>query len=479
MIKKTLLPIALFMALALLAYCGGGAGTSSEPVGVNQGQPSIVQLLSVQQIVQTNSNVYLKAKVLDGNGRVIPNVQVTFTNLSLVGVLSSTQATTDSLGFATVTLFSTDSGFATVQAEVNTGAGKVRDKKTVFFSIFDLTLVIAAPTLTLAVDNNNDGSFNDPSDFTFFDPADPHDEAIIRATVLDGSGVPVLGDTVTFSADTTEATFPDGDAKQTNSAGEAFVRLKVVPSEVRNFTVPMNVNAVSTNTGAFNVITLFIGPITINQVTVAANPQTVASAGTSTITAAVKTAAGTFVPDGTTVNFTTDKGNITPFAQTTSGLATATLTAPTLTAGGPSQTATITASAGGKSGTTSVTITAPPPTPPPTPAPTPTPTPTPTPDFSVSCTPTVVNAANTPTPFTSTCTVTALNGFVSPVVLSCSPAAPTGAGSSCAFSVPVVAPTNTSKLTYTCGGTVGSASFSVVGTSGTLVHNSAMAVTCP
>ena len=137
MIRKTLLPIALFMILALLAYCGGGAGTSSEPVGVNPGQPSIVQLLSVQQIVQTNSNVFLEAKVLDGNGRVVPNTPVTFTNLSLVGVLSSTQAMTDSLGFAKVTLFSTDSGFATVQAEVNTGAGKVRDKKTVFFSVFD------------------------------------------------------------------------------------------------------------------------------------------------------------------------------------------------------------------------------------------------------------------------------------------------------------------------------------------------------
>jgi hypothetical protein len=371
MLRKILFPIALFMILVFLAYCGG-AGPSSEPAGVNPGQPSIVQLLSVQQIVQTNSNAYLKAKVLDGNGRAVPNVPVTFTNLSAVGVLSSNQAVTDSLGFATVALFSTNSGFATVQAEVNTGAGKVRDKKTVFFSIFDLTIgTTTVPTLTLDVDNNNDGSFNDPSDFTFFDPADPRDEALIRATVLDATGSPVLNDTVTFGADTTEATFPDGKVKQTNSAGEAFVRLKVVPSELRNFTVPLNVNAVSTKTGAFNVITLFIGPITINSVTVSADPQSVDSAGDSTITAIVTTAAGTFVPDGTTVNFVSNKGNITPFAQTTKGIATATFTAPTVTS---NTTATITASAGGKSGMTTVTIIAPPP---PTPTPTPTPTPVP------------------------------------------------------------------------------------------------------
>ena len=160
---------------------------------------------------------------------------------------------------------------------------------------------------------------------------------------------------------------------------EAFVRIKVVPPELRNVTVPLNVNAVSTTTGAFNVITLFIGPITINQVTVVADPQSIASAGTSKVTATVTTAAGTLVPDGTTVNFATTRGTITPFAQTTAGLATATFTAPTIAAG--TVTATITASAGGKSGTTNVLVTAPPTTPPPT---TPTPTPTPVPALVVA-----------------------------------------------------------------------------------------------
>jgi hypothetical protein len=59
-------------------------------------------------------------------------------------------------------------------------------------------------------------------------------------------------------------------------------------------------------------------------------------------------------PDGTSVSFRTTYGSITPFAQTTEGVAEADFTAPS-TAG----TCTITATAGGKSGTTNVTVTAP------------------------------------------------------------------------------------------------------------------------
>jgi hypothetical protein len=359
MIKKSLYPVALsLLIMFLLAGCGGGAGSSSAPGGVNAAVPSIVQLLPVQQVVQTNSSISLRAKVLDGNGVKMGGVPVVFTNLSVLGALSSTTAKTDSQGFATVSIFSTDPGFATIQAEVNTGSGKVRDRKTVFFSLFDLFLAPPSggqliPTLTLAVDSNNDGSYNDPSDFFL-----SSGEGIVRATVLDETGSPVLNDTVAFGADSTELTFPDGAAKQTDSAGQAFARVKVVPSEIRNFDTPVNVSAVSANTGAFNVITLFLTPIEVGGISVTANPSTIASAGTSTVSATVTTTAGTFVPDGTAVNFTATGGVVAPFGQTTKGVATAQYTAPTLAAGSPDQTFTIDASSGGKSASTQVTITA-------------------------------------------------------------------------------------------------------------------------
>ncbi|MEF9427491.1 MAG: hypothetical protein L0956_10135, partial [Candidatus Mariimomonas ferrooxydans] len=82
MIKKILLSIALFTIIVSLAGCGGsGSGSSSEPEGVNPGIPSVIQLLSTNSVAQTNADIQLKAKVLDGNGNPVKNETVTFTNL--------------------------------------------------------------------------------------------------------------------------------------------------------------------------------------------------------------------------------------------------------------------------------------------------------------------------------------------------------------------------------------------------------------
>ncbi|MEF9427533.1 MAG: Ig-like domain-containing protein, partial [Candidatus Mariimomonas ferrooxydans] len=150
MIKRFLLSIAFFTIIVLLAGCGGSGGTTGIPRGVNPGIPSVVQLLPLQIVAQTNSYIDFRAKVLDGNGNPVKNERVTFTNLSSpFGTLSSTVRYTDSLGFATVTLYSTTSGFATVQAEVDTGAGWVRDRRTVYFTTGSLNLY---PYLILDVD---------------------------------------------------------------------------------------------------------------------------------------------------------------------------------------------------------------------------------------------------------------------------------------------------------------------------------------
>lgn len=357
MMKRLSLIAISFILAAALAGCGGGTGASSQPTGVNAGVPSHIQVLPVQQIAQTNTYVPVKAKVLDGDGNLLANTEVTFTNLSLVGSLSSTSAKTDQSGIATVNLFSTTAGFSTVQAEVASGSGMVRDKKTVYFSDYDLTVTTtsATPTLTLDVDGNNNQIYNEPSDTTLFETPDDN-EVMIRATLKVGD-TPVSDSLITFGADTSEGTFPLGNTAHTDTDGHAFVLVKVDPSVLRNFKTVLNITA-SADDGAANIVSLFLEPVTVDTVSVTA-PDTVASGSNATISATVTTTAGSTAPDGTAVSFSATNGQVTPFGQTTSGAATATFTAPTLSVGAPDQQATVTASSGGKSGVANITITAP------------------------------------------------------------------------------------------------------------------------
>jgi len=373
MIKRFFLGVAL-LAAAVLAGCGGGgAGSSSTPGGVNPGVASIIQLLTTVQVAQTNSQITLKAKVLNGNGNVMPGVQVIFTNLSPIGVLSATTAMTDGLGYATVRLFSSDSGFSTIQAEVPAADGRIRDKKTVFFSIFDLTIPTGAegtPTLTLDVDSNNNGIFNESVDFTLLD-GPGNNQSIIRATVKDSSGNPVVNDAVTFTADSTDATFPGGSdvnapVVHTDGNGQASVMMQVDPTTLTALTRVLNV-AASAESGPANVVSFFLEPVSVQTVTIFANPKEVNSAGSSQITADVTTSAGTPAPDGTTVNFTATGGAIPPFAQTTDGQVTQSWTAPTV-AEGVVVNHNVTAATGGKSATVQIKVSGPVPAPP-TPAP--------------------------------------------------------------------------------------------------------------
>jgi len=214
MIKKLIIILAL-AALALpLVGCGGGNSSSSVPVGVNPGVASKVQLMATSYVNQTNGYCYLKTKVIDGNGLPMKNVEVIFTNLSILGVLDHTTAVTGSNGIATATVYSTEIGFVTIQAEVRTGTERIRDKKTVFFSPFDLSFPSSSGTvnfasLSLDVDSNNNGIFNETSDFIMFDPPGKTD-AIIRATVTGSTGARLVNSAVTFGADSPEVTFPTG-----------------------------------------------------------------------------------------------------------------------------------------------------------------------------------------------------------------------------------------------------------------------------
>jgi hypothetical protein len=368
MMRKILLPIAVLAIIGMLAGCGGGGGeapSSSQPPGVNAGIPSIVQLLDVQSIVQTNSYVDLRAKVLDGNGVPVPNEAVTFTNLShpfgtlMAGSVSSagvsaaqsvTVAYTDSLGFARIRLFATSEGFATIIAQVNIGTGVVRDRITVFFTSsmsFNLT-----PTMTLEVDGDADGTYNEASDFILFE-TQADSIVVIRATVFSPVGLPVFGSLVTFTTDafyavggtclfqgTCEVDFISNNLSITNSLGQAFTTIRVTPESIRQIQTLLTVFAVADN-GAFNALSLLLNPIIVTDATlqVFANPSTMESEDKSNIVVRALTTAGIPVPDGTIINIgpptcaAVDCGGIAPFTDTDAdGIAEEEFTAPTVTA---------------------------------------------------------------------------------------------------------------------------------------------------
>ena len=185
-------------------------------------------------------------------------------------------------------------------------------------------------------------------------------EVIITATVFDGFGQRVIGMDVLFGSDSEEATFPLGSIAMTDTNGQASVLIRVIPSTLRALPTVINITAIADN-GAFNIVSLTLSPVSIQKIEVFANPRTVDSGRTSTITAQVLTNAGTPAPDDTTVNFkiTSGNGGIEPFGQTTDGITEATFTAPTLEAGVSNQAVVITVTTGEQSKDITVTTIAP------------------------------------------------------------------------------------------------------------------------
>ncbi len=338
--KKGILLITILLFTALLISCGGGSSSSSSPPGVNTGIPSIVHLLPLQYVAQTNSYLYFKAKVLDGNGNPVANEPVIFTNLSLIGTLStasvatqssSTVAHTDEYGYATAKIFSSVPGFITVLAEVNVGTGKIRDRKTVFFTSSD-TNIYLLPYMTLDVDSSPpNGMYNEPSDFYLFE--ETYDDTVeVIATVYDRWGQPAPGVSITWGTDQAEAVQLEPINSTTNINGQAKALIQDIPLSLRDTVTFLNVYAyaeVDAHTVA-NMVTLFLQPVAVDTslTNLTADPQIVETGGESKITAVVFMTTGEPIYDGATINFTTTCGTITPFAQTTGGVAEATFTAP-------------------------------------------------------------------------------------------------------------------------------------------------------
>ncbi len=364
--KKYLMLFLLVSIVFSMASCGGsGSGSSSSPPGGDPNVAFYVKLRPSHIIAQTNTSIYFHARVINREGNPIPNVPVYFTNVSPIGTfdVNPPVVNTDQYGYATVKLLSTTEGFATIQAEVNTGSGQVRDRRTVFFSIYSLVLL---PRMELEVDGDNDGTYDEDNDFILFQTTTDN-QVIVRATVYDRYGQLVSGSAVIFGADwpyrvgsettcsdggtSCEVWFPLGNTATTDIDGEALVLVQVDPIILRTIQTVLNITALADN-GATGMVSLFLLPVSVSTVTLSANPAVVEPEGTSAITAAVLLNTGGPAPDGTTMSFTTTCGSVTPFAQTTDGVAEAEFTAPA-TPG----TCTITGRVGTVSGTTTVTVT--------------------------------------------------------------------------------------------------------------------------
>ncbi len=346
--KKIFILLTL-LVLSLSFYgCGGGGGSADLPGGQNPGIPSVVQLTPAHYISQTNGCITLDVKVLDGNGAPVKAVPVTFTNLSYPlgdlrhacnpnsGIVNS-PINTDNTGIARAYVLSATPGFATILAQVDTGAGQVRDRKTVYFTTNDVLRVSMDMDVESVPGNGID---NEKSDFTLFENSED-DTVEILATVNNAGGKPVGGGWgVIWSRSHTEATWVWTETS-TNVSGQAKAVVKVEPSSIRNTETHVNIMAYAAN-GAANMVTLFLRPVVPDPSTsyLTANPSVVDVNGNSTISAVVMLNTGARAPDGTAVNFKVEcnkpgsnektdfPGIVTPFAQTTGGVAQAVFTAP-------------------------------------------------------------------------------------------------------------------------------------------------------
>jgi len=361
--KKLLLLLLILPLIFTIQSCGNESGSGYQLPG--PGDPVYIKLKPARYAAQTYGCIDFYAEVHDANGKLLANIPVTFTNLAApfgrifdscggTEIAQQVIINTDNWGRARITLYSAYPGFATILAQVSTGS-QPRDRKTVLFSDCDsFDCLVLAPSLELDVDSEPpDGYLNETRDFRIFDPPETDDKANLYATVRDQYDIPVFNAHVIWASDHAEASFVSTGYTDTNGVATALVQF--TPLSLSESETHVNVWAYSDNVSAyvlpFDIVTFFLQPVYVETITVNANPSTVSPDGTSTITAMPTLNTGDPVPDGVSVIFTASCGSVDPFAQTESGIATASYTAP-----GTAGTCTVTASINGVSGSTSIIV---------------------------------------------------------------------------------------------------------------------------
>lgn len=324
--KKTRLLYFLIISsllIFLLQACGDGgtAGDADSPDGLGAGVPTKIVLVPSQYIARTGGVIRLQAKVIDGNGRPIAGLTVSFANRTSVGALSAPSALTDEGGVAVVELTSPATGYAVVEASAPSG---LKDRKSVFFN----GEAASNRILTLHADGDGSGVFDEPQDFQAFAGG----AVSLKAVLVGLSGAPVSGETVAFyTGFPTEAAFFDtlgipATSVLTDSAGQAMINLRT-DSVIGQYANLLNVSAYDP-TGAVDMITLWLTNVRVAGIEFTRFPETytiveeeeTGGTGSSsaretdaatdgvTIEVLVRTSeSGVAVPDGTIVKLAFDR----------------------------------------------------------------------------------------------------------------------------------------------------------------------------
>jgi adhesin/invasin len=250
------------------------------------------------------------AIVKDGNGNLVPNVEVNWA--TDLGTLSGATSTTDAKGIATITLQSTQTGKAHVNAQAGTSGA------------------VNAPVVTFVADShsaqisNGDVTVNKTSIV-----ADDAEEATFSAIVKDANGNPVSGVDVTWSTDLGTLS---GATSQTSAKGVATITLRGTLVGTAHVSAQVGtsgaVNAPDvTFTADSNSAQIGSGDLTVDTTSVVANGTALA-----TFKAIVKDGNGNLVPN-VTVTWATDLGTLSGTSSKTDANGVATITLQSTQAG--------------------------------------------------------------------------------------------------------------------------------------------------
>ncbi|WP_155490945.1 Ig-like domain-containing protein, partial [Pseudomonas chlororaphis] len=141
----------------------------------------------------------------DANGNLVPNQVVTFSVESGKAALTSSTATTNASGVASMTLTSTQAGSSTLKASIN---GSERTVDTTFVADVG-TAEIASGALVMTTDKQ---------------PANGRAQNVVQVTVTDANGNLVPAQAVTFSVESGGAKLTATTAT-TNASGVASMTL--------------------------------------------------------------------------------------------------------------------------------------------------------------------------------------------------------------------------------------------------------------